>query len=75
MRDHWQSLRDRIDLERFEHARMLMDIQVKEAVWWRDARLSYFQSLSKKPFPAGYDQPAHTLDYYKSLKFPYAPGN
>jgi alpha-glucuronidase len=75
MRDQWKSLRGRIDDERFEHVRMLLDIQVKEAIWWRDACLSYFQTFSRMPFPEGYERPAHSLEYYKGLRFPYAPGN
>jgi alpha-glucuronidase len=75
MRDQWQSLRGRIDDERFEHVRMLLDIQVKEAVWWRDACLSYFQTFSRMPFPEGYERPSHSLEYFKGLRFPYAPGN
>jgi alpha-glucuronidase len=27
------------------------------------------------PIPAGYEKPDHDLQYYKALKFPYAPGN
>jgi alpha-glucuronidase len=50
-------------------------MQVKEATWWRNACLLYFQTFSKMPLPAGYEKPAQTLEYYMSLKFPYAPGN
>jgi alpha-glucuronidase len=27
------------------------------------------------PVPEKYEKPDHTLEYYESLKFPYAPGN
>jgi alpha-glucuronidase len=27
------------------------------------------------PLPGGYEKPDKTLDYYKSLRFPHAPGN
>ena len=46
----------------------------QEAQWWRDACIAYFQSFSKRPLPAGFAPPEHPLEYYKSLKFPYAPG-
>ena len=49
-------------------------IQEQEASWWRDACIAYFQSLSRLPLPAGYAPPAHPLEYYQSLRFPYAPG-
>lgn len=71
----WNKLEKYIDKARFEQVKMLLGIQVKEAVWWRNACLLYFQAFSKKPIPANYEQPDHTLEYYKGLKFPYAPGN
>lgn len=71
----WNGLEKYIDRERFEQVKMLLTIQVKEAVWWRNACLLYFQTFSRMPIPAGYEQPDKTLDYYKSLRFPYAPGN
>jgi alpha-glucuronidase len=75
MQKTWAGLKDFIDKERFEQVKMLLAIQEKEAVWWRNACLLYFQTFSKMPIPASYEQPDHTLEYYKGLKFPYAPGN
>ncbi|MCU7550141.1 alpha-glucuronidase [Chitinophagaceae bacterium LB-8] len=74
MQAQWAGMEKAIDKERFEHVKMLLNIQEKEAVWWRDACLLYFQTFSKMPIPAQYEQPAHTLEYYESLKFPNAPG-
>lgn len=72
---HWLTLAGKIDEERFNHVSMMLNIQVKEAVWWRNACLLYFQTFSKMPFPDQYEKPDKTLEYYKSLRFPYAPGN
>lgn len=74
MQKTWSSIKGLIDEERFNQVKMLLAVQEKEAVWWRDACLSYFQSISKLPIPSTYEQPAYTLDYYKSLRFPFAPG-
>lgn len=70
----WQSLEGKVDQEQFQHVKSLLNIQYKEAVWWRNACLLYFQTFSKKPLPPGYEAPDQTLEYYKSLRFPYAPG-
>lgn len=70
----WKSLENKIDTMRFNHVKMLLAIQEKEAVWWRNACLLYFQTFSKMPIPDEYEQPDKTLDYYMSLEFPYAPG-
>lgn len=75
MQRSWTAMKPYIDKERFEQVRMLLAIQEKEAVWWRNACLLYFQTFSGMPIPAGYEQPDKTLEYYESLRFPYAPGN
>lgn len=74
MQKQWNSLSKKIDAERFDQTRMLLSIQEKEAVWWRNACLLYFQTFSKMPIPANVEKPDHTLEYYQSLKFPFAPG-
>jgi alpha-glucuronidase len=71
----WYQLEKQVDAERFQHVKMLLAIQVKEAIWWRNACLLYFQTFSKMPIPSKYEQPDKTLEYYKSLRFQYAPGN
>lgn len=71
----WDSMRPYMDSQRFEQVQMLLTVQEKEAVWWRNACVLYFQTFSKMPIPASLEQPDKTLEYYKNLKFPYAPGN
>ncbi len=74
MQKKWDGLQNILDKERFEHVQMLLNIQEKEAVWWRDACLLYFQTFSRMPLPAQFEQPSKTLEYYKGLRFPHAPG-
>ena len=74
MIDTWASLKGKIDDERFNQVRMLLNIQQQEAKWWRNSCVLYFQTFSKQDIPAGYEKPDHTLEYYESLRFPYAPG-
>ena len=73
MQEVWNGMKKYIDEERFDHVKMLLAIQENESVWWRNACLLYFQTFSKMPIPAKYEKPDHTLEYYKSLRFPYAP--
>jgi alpha-glucuronidase len=73
MQRSWDKLDKYIDAERFQQVKMLLAIQAEEAVWWRNACLLYFQTFAGKPIPAQYEQPDHTLRYYKELSFPYAP--
>jgi len=74
MQATWEGMKAHVDPERFEQVRDYLAIQHEEAQWWRDACIAYFQSINKLPLPAGYAPPKHPLEYYKSLKFPYAPG-
>jgi alpha-glucuronidase len=74
MRRTWAGLSAYVDPERFAQVSAFLTIQEKEAKWWRDASIAYFQSLSQRPLPAGYDPPDHDLQYYEALCFPYAPG-
>jgi alpha-glucuronidase len=74
MRQTWSSLRGEIDSERFEQVGSFLAIQEKEAKWWRDASIAYFQTLSRRPLPSGIEPPEHDLSYYEALCFPYVPG-
>jgi alpha-glucuronidase len=74
MRDTWSTLKPYVDEERFAQVAAFLNIQLDEAQWWRDACIAYFQSINKLPLPAGFAPPKKSLEYYKSLKFPYAPG-
>jgi len=74
MQETWNGLQSYVDARRFEQVKMLLAIQEKEAVWWRNACLLYFQTFSKLPIPSNVEKPDHTLEYYKSLRFPNAPG-
>ncbi|WP_051103392.1 alpha-glucuronidase family glycosyl hydrolase [Sphingomonas sp. PR090111-T3T-6A] len=75
MRAEWAKLRPYVDADRFAETSVFLSIQQREAQWWRDASIAYFQSVSKRPLPAGVTPPAQTLEYYESLRFPIRPGN
>lgn len=70
----WNSLESKIDKDEFEHVKMLLNIQLKEAIWWRNACVLYFQTFSKMPIPNELEKPDKSLEYYMNLNFPYAPG-
>ena len=75
MQQTWSKQKDKIDAQRFEQISMLLKIQEQEAVWWRNACLLYFQTFSKMAIPANYEKPDRSLEYYRGLSFPNAPGN
>ena len=75
MRKTWAGLAPYVDAERHEEVAAFLAIQEKEAKWWRDACIAYFQTFSKRPLPQGYAPPAKTLQEYEAMTVPYAPGS
>ncbi|MEZ0470738.1 alpha-glucuronidase family glycosyl hydrolase [Luteimonas salinilitoris] len=75
MRETWRGLAGDVDPERHAQVAAFLAIQEKEAQRWRDASIAYFQGISGLPLPEGYAPPPHSLEYYESLEFPYAPGS
>ena len=62
----WSSLSSAIDPERHSAVSKKLSIQERDAIWWRDACLLYFQTFSQKPLPVGVEPPAKTLADYKA---------
>ncbi|TIX52064.1 alpha-glucuronidase [Alteraurantiacibacter aquimixticola] len=71
----WAELGEYVDAERFRAVSENLAIQQREARWWRDASLAYWQSLNGLALPAGADPVPESLEHYRSLSFPEAPGN
>lgn len=74
MKNKWDTVQGLVDADVFRSVRDHLIIQHKEAKWWRDACLAYFQSKSQLPFPQGVAPPPHDVNYYKNLNYPYSPG-
>ena len=73
MQHEWSTLEGKIDDRRFHDVQSKLVIQEREATWWRDATVQYFQTFSRLPIPAGYEPPAHPLSFYESLRCPRDP--
>jgi alpha-glucuronidase len=74
-RQVWESLKPYVDTQRFEETDTYLGIEEKEARWWRDASIDYFQSLNGLPLPAGVPPPEHSLAYFEAIHYPYVPGH
>jgi len=75
MQRAWDSLKGRIDDERFTSVQQRLARQELDAREWRDACLLYFQQFSKRPFPAGVEAAAYPLDHYTSKVLRNMPGH
>jgi alpha-glucuronidase len=65
-RKNWDALAGVIDDQRHNDVAQKLAIQERDAIWWRDAVLLYFQTFAKRPLPAGVAQPQKTLAEYKA---------
>ena len=65
----WDRMNGRIDDNRFREIQVKLAVQAKEAIWWRDACLLYFQTFSGKEIPLELDRPIHQLQELKRQKF------
>ncbi len=74
LQQQWRSLEGMIDSGRFSLVDGLLVKQARDAQIWRDGCLLYFQSFSRKAFPANFSQPAHDLAHYKNHIFSDIPG-
>jgi alpha-glucuronidase len=65
-RKDWQALKGEIDPQRHKEVAEKLAIQERDAIWWRDSVLLYFQGFAKRPLPEGVEKPQKTLAEYKA---------
>lgn len=64
----WDRMEPYVDSERFRHVQSRLRIQSRDAVWWKDACLLYFQTFSGMPIPYEIERPVHELEELKKIK-------
>jgi alpha-glucuronidase len=70
----WEQLSAHVDEERYSHVLSFLEIQAREAEWWKDACLLYFQQYSKMPLPEGVETPEKDLDHFMNIQHRFVPG-
>jgi alpha-glucuronidase len=65
-RKDWEAMSGVIDAERHAAIAAKLAIQERDAIYWRDSVLLYFQTFSKRPLPKGVEKPQKTLEEYKA---------
>lgn len=58
----WDAMQPYVDSERFNQVQRKLKIQARDAQWWKDACLLYFQSFNHLPFPAEMERPVYDLE-------------
>lgn len=66
----WDKAGRYVDDERFKEVQTRLKIQARDAVWWKDACLLYFQQYARLPIPYDLERPIHELEQMKSVRLP-----
>lgn len=64
----WDRVGGRVDEARFQHVQSKLKIHARDAVWWKDACLLYFQTYSGMPIPYDIERPIHELEELKKIR-------
>ena len=68
MQELWQQLEGKLPQDLWNDIRLRLDCQHKDAIWWRDACLLYFQSINQLPWPQTAAEPQHKLEDLKKVR-------
>lgn len=63
----WAKNKNNIDPEIYDFVLSKLKVQHREALWWRDACVLYFQTFSKMPIPSHLPKPERSLEEIKKL--------
>ena len=66
----WDAMQPYVDAQRFNEVQRKLRIQARDAEWWRDACLLYFQTFSHRPIPQDVEHPVHNLDEMMQFRIP-----
>ena len=66
----WDAMQPYVDDQRFKEVQRKLRIQARDAVWWNNACLLYFQTFSLRPIPQDVEHPVHNLDEMMKFNIP-----
>lgn len=68
MKRQWTAAKPYIDPELWNDVNERLMTQARDANWWKEGCLLYFQQFSGMPIPDNVTPPVHTLDQLKGIK-------
>ena len=66
----WDAMQPYVDAQRFSEVQRKLRIQARDAEWWRDASLLYFQTYSHRLIPQDMEHPVHNLEEMMQFHIP-----
>ncbi len=67
MQEQWARVKSAVDPELWADVAGRLSVQRREALWWRDASVLYFQTFARQPIPAPFKKPERTLEDVKRI--------
>ncbi|WP_324670645.1 alpha-glucuronidase family glycosyl hydrolase [Hymenobacter sp. GOD-10R] len=67
MQQQWTQVKPAVDPALYADVAARLQAQHKEAIWWRDACVLYFQTFAKQPIPAPFAPPERSLEAVKQI--------
>jgi alpha-glucuronidase len=71
----WARMKPYVDNKRFNDVQSRLKIQSRDAVWWKNAILLYFQTFSGLPIPSDIEQLIYELEELEQIHLPYTNHN
>lgn len=71
----WDRMESFVDSDRFKEVQSRLRRQARDAQWWKDACLLYFQTYSNLPIPTYIERPVQDLEEMKQIKFDWTHHN
>lgn len=68
MQREWEKVSSAVDTETFLDIQRRLRIQARDAQWWKDGCLLYFQTFSHMPFPDDVEPSVHDLEEMRAIK-------
>ena len=68
MQRDWERCQGQVDADTFADIQRRLRIQTRDAQWWKDGCLLYFQTFSCLPFPDDVEPAVHDLDKLRAIK-------
>ena len=66
--DTWADVRKFVDEQRWNEVNVKLIRQAKDALWWRDATMVYFQTFSNMPIPEDCSAPQYTFEELSKVR-------
>jgi alpha-glucuronidase len=63
----WDRMQPYVDGHRFGAVQRKLMIQARDAIWWKEACLLYFQTFSRMPIPYEIERPVNTFEEVKKM--------